>query len=318
MPIEFLCPSCSKTLRVPDDSAGKHAQCPNCGGIAVVPGASGTPPADTQPEWSFREPLTGGSSPPEKPPGPLNPYAPSAPIALPEKLVAGPITNQKVGLEEIMGYAWEVWKANLGLLVGVTVTVIGISWVIAFPLAFMEGAIRANGEEEMATIVGGIGNIIGQIVQIFLGIGQATIALKLARRQPAEFSDLFSGGSLFFPVLGASILAGIAMIIGFVACIVPAVILALMFWPYYWLIVDERSTVMDSFSHAYKITEGNIGTTFVLALVSIGINIIGLLALCVGIIFAAPLVTMMWVTAYLMMSGQLSPLAAKHPDAYGL
>ena len=34
--------------------------------------------------------------------------------------------------------------------------------------------------------------------------------------------------------------------------------------------------------------------------------ILGFLALCIGLLFAAPLVTLLWVVAYLMMSGQIS------------
>ena len=43
---------------------------------------------------------------------------------------------------------------------------------------------------------------------------------------------------------------------------------------------------------------------------SIGISIVGCLAVCIGILFAAPLVSMMFAVAYLMMSGQLAPYGA--------
>jgi hypothetical protein len=54
------------------------------------------------------------------------------------------------------------------------------------------------------------------------------------------------------------------------------------------------------------ITNGNYGTAFLLWLASLGIAIVGLLALCVGILAAAPLIGMIWTTAYLMMSGQIT------------
>jgi hypothetical protein len=47
-------------------------------------------------------------------------------------------------------------------------------------------------------------------------------------------------------------------------------------------------------------------TTFEIWLASIGIILLALLALCIGVLFAAPLVSMMWAVAYLMMSGQIS------------
>jgi phage FluMu protein Com len=42
MPIEFRCSKCGKLLRTGDDTAGRQAQCPECGTIGTVP--SPTPP----------------------------------------------------------------------------------------------------------------------------------------------------------------------------------------------------------------------------------------------------------------------------------
>jgi hypothetical protein len=142
-------------------------------------------------------------------------------------------------------------------------------------------------------------------VNIFLGIGQAQISLKVARGQHAEFPELFQGGPRFLPVLGGSILFGLAVFAGFALCIVPGIMLCLMFWPFYYVLVEGRTQIMDSFTMAREITRGNALTTFVLWLCSAGIMILGFLALCVGIFLAAPLVSVIWATAYLMMSGQL-------------
>ena len=49
MPIEFLCPSCSKQLRVPDAAAGKKAKCPSCEAICAIPVPASTPVAATPP-----------------------------------------------------------------------------------------------------------------------------------------------------------------------------------------------------------------------------------------------------------------------------
>ncbi|AWM41815.1 hypothetical protein GobsT_70730 [Gemmata obscuriglobus] len=42
MPIMFDC-GCGKTLRVPDQHAGKHVKCPACNGVAAVPAAEPEP-----------------------------------------------------------------------------------------------------------------------------------------------------------------------------------------------------------------------------------------------------------------------------------
>ena len=37
MPIQFQCGNCQSSLSTPDDSAGKSAECPNCGGVVPIP-----------------------------------------------------------------------------------------------------------------------------------------------------------------------------------------------------------------------------------------------------------------------------------------
>ena len=37
MPIEIVCPGCERTLRVPDDHAGKPARCPECNQVTTIP-----------------------------------------------------------------------------------------------------------------------------------------------------------------------------------------------------------------------------------------------------------------------------------------
>ena len=62
---------------------------------------------------------------------------------------------------------------------------------------------------------------------------------------------------------------------------------------------------MEAFSKAREITSGNKGTTFVLWMAAFGITILGILALCVGVFVAAPFISLIFATAYAMMSGQI-------------
>jgi hypothetical protein len=53
MPITFTCPSCAKTLRVSETTAGRKGRCPNCADIFTIPHASTVaeePPARERPE----------------------------------------------------------------------------------------------------------------------------------------------------------------------------------------------------------------------------------------------------------------------------
>ncbi len=64
MPIEFRCSQCGKLLRTGDDTAGRQAQCPECGTISTVPAPAGPqgpsvppPPLEGSSPFSFRLPV---------------------------------------------------------------------------------------------------------------------------------------------------------------------------------------------------------------------------------------------------------------------
>ncbi len=290
-------------VRLPDDSAGKNVLCPKCAAVIAVAGGSFAP---TQ-----TGPAAGAGD---------NPYsAPQAAYAPPTYAVdgSGVMGNQPVDAGQVLSHAWKVWSENLGLLVGAMLVMLLISLAL-FGIYFgIRVALLAQGMDPLAMQALSFPlNVLLNAITTYISIGQTQMILKLIRGQPASVADLFGGGPRFWPVFGASILAGIALGIGFLLCIIPGIILALMFWPFSYVLVDNKAGVTDSFSVASTITQGNRGTTFVLALASLGIGILGWLACGIGIIFAAPLVSVMWATAYLMMSGQLAAQPAQ--AAYGM
>ena len=334
MAIEFPCPHCTQLLRVGDDSAGKTAKCPKCNGLAKIPGGD-APPSFGPPAGSLGAPLPSSFDPPStssygdasasKNPfsdggAASNPYSSQPKFGAPDPYVnpyASPmvayqaptmdvaINPQVVGVEPILSYAWQLWQENLGLLLGVTIVVAVITNVISYGAQFLQMVLIQNNEREFAQAVGVVAFFVSYAVQIFLGIGEKQILLKICRRQPAQFSDLFGGASLFAPVLGVTILFVIAFFLGLALLIIPAIIVALIWWPTFSLVVDRKAGIIESFSVAASITKDNWGTTILLWLLSVGIILLGCLALCIGVFFAAPLVSMLWGVAYLMMSGQI-------------
>ena len=74
MAIEFRCGQCGRMLRTGDDTAGKQAQCPECGALTRVPGPV-QPPASSLPSLAPLEATT--SLPRSGAPG--SPFAPNSP-----------------------------------------------------------------------------------------------------------------------------------------------------------------------------------------------------------------------------------------------
>ena len=92
------------------------------------------------------------------------------------------------------------------------------------------------------------------------------------------------------------------------------VVLFQWFWPSYYLVVDKRTSVIESLRLAKEITKGNNGNTCYVFLFGLGIFILGAIPCGNGLLLAIPLSSLLWGSAYLMYSGQIAPagLAPKY------
>jgi len=114
--------------------------------------------------------------------------------------------------------------------------------------------------------------------------------IKLLRGKKADVSELWSNYAKFFHYLGAGILFGLMVLLGSILLIIPGIYLALRFQFFGELILDKDMGIMDSLSGSWKLTKGFAFDLFVLALVSFVVTILGVLALLVGVLVAAPVV----------------------------
>ena len=221
-----------------------------------------------------------------------------------------PIRNVVPVFGDILNYAVKIWKENLLLVVLGSLIVIGIAIGLAIVNFLIDVSLKGgfqNPPNPTSAVFSMIGSLVANVVQLFLTIGHVRFNLNLLRGKPAELGMIFQGGDRFLPTLGFSILLGLAVTAGLVLCIVPGFILLFLFWPGYYLVIDRKTPVFESFGIAREITKGNFLNTLLLGLTSFAIIFVGLLALCVGIFVAQPLVLLLGGASYLMMSGQISP-----------
>jgi len=220
-----------------------------------------------------------------------NPYA--SPSVGSGSISRGKSNKGIVDLGTCFNYSWEVFGQNLGLLVGVAATFI--------PLQVVDRVLQEviGQTDEFAVIIGCLlASIVLMVLNIFLGIGQIRISLKLCRGQRASYEDLFKGGDRLLHIIGFSFLIAIPVILSLCLILLPL-------WSAYYLIVDRREGVIDSFSRAWEIGVPNMGPSFVLFLASIGISLLGCMMLCIGTLFTGPYVSLLYATAYLMMVGEI-------------
>jgi DNA-directed RNA polymerase subunit RPC12/RpoP len=313
MTIEFNCPNCQKLLRTKDDKAGAMAKCPDCGNPVTVPdsaadedpwgdtGLEADVPAAPSDSEGFDDtkdcPMCGGE-------------IKAAAIRCRhcgEELEGsgGELHPTTIEAGEVISASWDIYKSNFGISLGGFVLVLVINYAVNIPSNVIQALMpNMQGNEEIMLGLLFVFAILAWVVQMYLMAGQTILFLKIARGQNAQISDIFSGGKYVLPLIGNSILLFLIIIAGLILFIIPGIIFSLMFAPYSYVLVDKNPGGIGPLTVAKVITKGNLLSLFVLALAGFGIQLLGLLALCVGFLFTSPLVLLMFAVAYCRMSGQ--------------
>jgi len=157
-------------------------------------------------------------------------------------------------------------------------------------------------------------SIIGTVINLALGtlLSMGATAFYLAAHDNPATADL----SLlwhprpFWKYLGASILLALAVAIGFVLLIVPGIILGLMFMFTTFVVIERELGPIDAMSESHRLTRGHKWQLFGFVLLLLLINLLGLLALVVGLLVSIPVSTLAFVHAYRVLGGKPGPRPA--------
>jgi len=185
----------------------------------------------------------------------------------------------KFSTGEAVKFGWNTTKANFFFFLRIFV-IVGIVYLVSGLIS--QGA---NKQDQVTrTLIG----IVMWIIQMIVGMGMVKIALKFADGGKGEFADLYNQYPLFFKYLLASILTGVIVLIGFILLIVPGIIFSVRLKFVSYLIIDKGLGPIEAIKTSWNITKGSVWNLFVLGAALLGINILGALALLVGLLWTAP------------------------------
>ena len=136
------------------------------------------------------------------------------------------------------------------------------------------------------------------LIQIFLSLGFIKIMLLLVQDEYVTAADLFNNFKLFLSYFVASFLYGIAVTIGLFLLIVPGIFIAIRFQFYPYFIIEENISSFEALQKSYYLSENLTLELFLLGVVVIALNIMGILLFGVGILFTYPLTTMATAVVY--------------------
>lgn len=196
----------------------------------------------------------------------------------------------KLSVSECVRFGWDTFKKSPWLFVGALAILLAIS----FASSFISGAVNASHN--------GLVGFAMFLISIALGtyIEMAMISFLLKAHESTEgitFKSVLTSLP-FWKYLGAKILVSAIVAVGFVLLIVPGVILMLMFLMTQYIVIDRSLGPIEALKESNRITKGHKAQLLLLVLAVAGLNILGALALLVGLFVSVPVSMLAIVHAY--------------------
>lgn len=259
---------------------------------------------------------------PAPPADPANPYAAPQTTWVAPAPVAGEALQEIVpGSEPIdigacVKRGFDLTIRNFGMILLVGITYIGITFAANLILSAIDSALglgqsqqvfRSSESGNPATMAflasttrtaSPLNVIVSQLLSIFMSLGLVRVGLNFVSGRDVSVAQLFGEGRKMLRAIGAYIIFGVAFAIGLLLLIVPGIYIMLRYGQFLTAIVDRDMGIMEAFSYSSSITTNNRLNIFLLGLLSILIVIAGLLALCIGLIFAYPVIWLSWLVSY--------------------
>ncbi len=149
-----------------------------------------------------------------------------------------------------------------------------------------------------------LASVIDYVVTLFFGLGLASYFMKITRGEEATFDEVFSKGKLLPKAIVISILAGILIALGFVALIIPGIILAYAYSMITYIYLDNPDIgITDALKKSREMMKGHKFEFFCLGLSFIGWIILGIFTLGILYLWLVPYMNVAQVCFYESIKG---------------
>ena len=212
---------------------------------------------------------------------------------------------------EVLGKSWDMFKAHwlfLLMILGITL----VSQVI------ISGLEKATQDMMGISLLVSIATFL---VSLWISFNFIKLYLHLIdTNTEGKISEAFSFSQSFWPFLGASLLFTLMFVVGLLLFIVPGIYWALKNQFYGELIVDKKMGALESLKKSSEITKGVKWQLLGFGFVLVGVNILGALALGIGLFVTASISSVAYFMVYRKLSARLesvppTPSVTPAPEA---
>lgn len=192
-----------------------------------------------------------------------------------------------------ISHAWEVVKANLGMLV--------LLFFVSFVVVLIPSGLSTLFDDSAPLAL--VFNLLSYSVSFIVQIGLIRVGLKAYNGEDISFEDLYSDIGKFISYAIASILYGIIVSIGFMLLIIPGIYLSIRLFFFTIAVVSEDLGPIEALKRSYELTQGNVLSILVLTFMLSLLNFAGVLLLGVGLLITIPIMEIALIHAYFLLGG---------------
>ncbi len=186
-------------------------------------------------------------------------------------------------IKEALRAGWAVWKNNEKILI--------LSTLIIFALSILAD-IRGRGVFMFAQ------GLALMVIYNVAFIGWVKLLLKLKDGVHTSLHELVEHVSLFWKYVGSTILLILGAGVGLIFLVVPGIYFILRYYFVTMLVIDKNLSIKEAFKESSLMTDGVKWKILVFLLASVGLNILGVLALGVGLLVSAPVTMLAYIHIY--------------------
>lgn len=233
-----------------------------------------------------------------------------------------PMGAQPWDVGTAVSWSWAKFQQNMGQMIIASLAIfIGAIVILGIGMFLIFGVLAAStecGYDEFGVYTcessGGLGTI-GSLVLMALtfgvffiyaqvvGAGLIRASLGVTEGRPFQTSEVFRFTNLG-PVIITALIIGAGIMVGYVLCIIPAIIFGFLTQYALYFLIDKNLSPVDSIKASINLVKDNLGPTIIWYLVAALIILVGELLCFVGLLAAIPVVLVGTAYTYKKLTGQ--------------
>ncbi len=191
--------------------------------------------------------------------------------------------SQTIQVSDIFRPSWRLCKSQIWILAGLLIGYVLISVTLSVFMTPLNKSLAG-------TIVS---NLISWVISIIFSLGYAKNMLQTIDGEEPQFSAYLQPIGKIINMMIATVLVGLAVVIGFVLLIIPGFYLTMRLQFYSLYILEEDAGPIEAIKKSWQLTQGKMGFLVLLLLTQLLLAVIGLCLFGVGLLIALPLCNMM-------------------------